>query len=174
MIIFDLDQTIINSSISESFRKRREWSEVYKLIPKFELYDGILSVLNIVKRNGIKICIVTSSPGSYCTKVIKQWNIPCDYTVCYHDTVNKKPHPEPINKALAYFNISSELVLSLGDKDIDIEASRKANVKSVGCLWGANDKTTLINSNPNFIINSPNEILNIASGFYTNFEATKF
>ena len=35
-VIFDLDQTLIDSSIAETERKRRNWKGVYELIPKFK------------------------------------------------------------------------------------------------------------------------------------------
>lgn len=172
-IIFDLDLTIINSSIAETPRKNRVWSEVYKLIPKFTLYDGIIDAMTILLNNEIKICIVTSSPGSYCSKVLSHWHIPYDYTVCYHDTTNKKPHPEPIIKAVQHLKVAPSNILSLGDRDIDIIASNQANVPSVACLWGAEDTNTLINSKPKFTINSPSELIELATKFYPNFSASK-
>lgn len=34
-VIFDLDNTLINSSIAYQLRKKRLWEEVYKVIPNF-------------------------------------------------------------------------------------------------------------------------------------------
>ena len=94
-----------------------------------------------------------------------QWNIPFDFTVCYHDTKNKKPDPDPINKALSLLNKEPGKVLSFGDRDIDIIASNTANVPSVACLWGAPDINALIQANPKYMINNSVELVNLVSNF---------
>lgn len=40
-IIFDFDLTLINRSISDQYRKQRNWKKVFELIPQFTLYDGL-------------------------------------------------------------------------------------------------------------------------------------
>lgn len=161
-LIFDLDQTIINSIIAENFRKNRSWNEVYKLIPSFELYDNILDVMKRCKSSNYEIAIVTSSPSTYCNMVLNHWKIPHDFTVCYHDTNFKKPHPEPILKAIGKFqNPKHTAIISFGDRDIDIIASKNANVVSVGCLWGALDSKSLQDSKPDHIIKTPSDILTV-------------
>lgn len=164
-LIFDLDQTIIDSSIAEPFRKSRNWQTVYSLINRFSIYPGIIEAIVQFHNIGIKICIVTSSPSAYCNKVLHQWNIPFDFTVCYHDTKNKKPHPDPINKALSLLNKEPGKVLSFGDRDIDIIASNTANVPSVACLWGAPDINALIQANPKYMINNSVDLVNLVSNF---------
>ena len=37
-LIFDLDMTLVDSSIAETARKNRRWGDVYNLIPQFTLY----------------------------------------------------------------------------------------------------------------------------------------
>lgn len=160
-LIFDLDQTIIDSSIAEPFRKARNWQTVYSVINRFVLYPGVIDALRKFKNNNLRICIVTSSPSSYCNRVLKHWNIPFDGMVCYHDTKNKKPHPEPINRALSLLHIPAEKAISFGDCDIDIIASTNANVRSVACTWGASNITTLIKSNPTYIVNNSEELISL-------------
>lgn len=160
-LIFDLDQTLIDTSISECFRKTRDWSKVYTLIHNFKLYPGIIEALHEFKNMGFEICVVTSSPRPYCLKVLNYWNIPFDFSVCYHDTTFKKPHPAPIQKALDFFSLKNKCVLSFGDKDIDIIASKKALVTSVACTWGSNDIKLLTSTNPDFTINNKDQLLSL-------------
>ena len=160
-LIFDLDQTIIDSSIAEPYRKVRDWPTVYSVINRFVLYPGVIDALRNFKNSGLRICIVTSSPSSYCNKVLKYWDIPSDHMVCYHDTKNKKPHPEPINRALSLLRIPAEKAISFGDCDIDIIASNNANVRSVACTWGASNITTLIKSNPTYTVKNSEELISL-------------
>jgi phosphoglycolate phosphatase-like HAD superfamily hydrolase len=160
-VIFDLDQTIIDTQIAEPDRAKRNWFAVYQLIPRFTLYPGILDALAWIQEREIAICIVTSSPEIYCKKVLQYWNIPYHHTVCYHDTTNKKPHPEPMLKALERMRMQSVGSISFGDRDIDIISSNGAGIKSVACLWGALDTTTLLQARPTFAAAEPHDIIKI-------------
>ena len=44
-IIFDLDQTLVDSNVAKPYRSAHNWSIVYSLIPKFILYTVIVSLL---------------------------------------------------------------------------------------------------------------------------------
>lgn len=160
-IIFDLDQTLVDSSIAEINRKNREWSKVYSLIPSFNLYNGFIDIFNQINNEKLSVCIVTSSPGTYAKKVVNHFNIPCDFIVDYFATNYRKPHPSPMLKALELLKLEKEEVISFGDKKIDIISSNNAMIKSVACLWGSNERELLIDSNPSFVINLPIEIASI-------------
>src|SRR5437763_1202703 len=99
-VLFDLDQTLINSSVAEPLRRQGKWAEVYKLISGFNRYDGIGELLAMLLEREVAIAIVTSSPRSYCAKVIEQHQFLVEKTVCYHDTNLHKPHPAPILKGI--------------------------------------------------------------------------
>ena len=139
-IIFDLDQTLIDTSISESHRKLRNWSVVYSLIPKFKIYDGINDVFVSIRKNGVRTCIVTTGQRKYAQNVVTHFNIPCEFIVDYSSTARIKPFPDPMLKAIELFRLSNTEVISFGDRAIDIQSSNAAGIKSVACLWGTKDK----------------------------------
>lgn len=134
--IFDLDQTIVDSSVAERYRRQREWLKVFSLIPQFKLYEGIDDVFEILHEKNEKICVVTSSPEHYCKAVLKQFGILVDNTVCYHDTKLHKPHPQPIIKAAELLGDSPQNIVSIGDADNDVKAANAAGVVSCLALWG--------------------------------------
>ncbi len=160
-IIFDLDQTLVDSSVAEPYRNRRDWKTVYSLISSFTLYDGWKTVFNEIRDHGIRCCIVTSSPSAYASKVIKHFNIPCEFVVGYHDIVKRKPNPDPMLLALKRFKFRPEAVVSLGDKVDDIISSKLANIKAVACLWGSDEKDSLIDSEPSFLVRNPIDLLEL-------------
>lgn len=164
-LIFDLDLTLIDSKIAEPHRNARQWAKVYETIPSFTPYGGINEVLEYIESQKIPYCIVTSSPSSYCVKVCNHWKINTAFSVCYHDTQRRKPHPDPINLALQKLGVNADRVLSFGDRDIDIIASNAAGVKSVACLWGAEDAETLIRSNPAYTLDKPQQIIELVDFF---------
>lgn len=158
-IIFDLDQTLVDTSTLKVYRNTRNWKEVYCNIHNCYLYDGMTEVFKYIRDHSIKVCIVSSSPRAYLEKIIGNFNIPADYIIGYHDTFNKKPHPEPMQKALSLLNCDETDVISFGDRDIDIIAAQKANILAIGCAWGSKDKDRLAQSQPHKTIYSPKDII---------------
>ncbi len=162
-VIFDLDQTLVDSKHLKKLRDSRQWSQVFKNIDSIKPYPLINEIIKNLKSNNIKIAIVTSSPSLYCNKILKINNWEFDSIVTYHDTRNKKPHPEPI--LLSIQNLKEEVsnVLSLGDREIDIIASNKAGVYSGACLWDSDELEEVRIANPNFVFNSPKELIDFLS-----------
>lgn len=165
-LIFDLDLTLVDTSIAEKYRKSRNWQMTYDLINKFSVYEGIYQILEYIRKEKIDIAIVSSSPAVYCQKVIDYWEFDITQKVCYHDTKLHKPHPEPIEMAVRRYFPTSPNILSFGDRAIDIEASKKANIISVGCLWGSEEKGLLCASNPHYLINKPLEAITLIKQYF--------
>lgn len=128
---------------------------------KFFLYDDILEILNFLNNKNIELVIVTSSPRSYCKKVIEYFNIPVNNLICYHDTINHKPNPEPIIKAIEKYLNSEKMIFSFGDDIKDIEASKHEKIHSVACLWGSTNQEILKNSNADFICKTPQDMFSL-------------
>ncbi|MGM9508786.1 HAD family hydrolase [Larkinella sp. GY13] len=172
-LIFDLDQTLVDSSSAEASRQSRNWPQTYTLIPNFIIYDGLADLFQYIRDQGIKVCIVTTSPSIYCQKVLDHWKIPYDSMVCYHDVKYRKPHPESFIKALEKLNAHPKDVLSLGDREIDIQASKAANIKSIGCLWGSAERDSITAAQPDHLAELPSEALEIIRAFQEKYKTTE-
>ena len=48
-VIFDLDQTLIDSSIAVEERRKRNWEKVYSLIPNFKVFEGVNDIIQLLK-----------------------------------------------------------------------------------------------------------------------------
>ncbi|GIO35750.1 hypothetical protein J41TS12_06110 [Paenibacillus antibioticophila] len=166
-IIFDLDQTLIESHSAETHRRARKWDVVYSMIPNLRPFDGIPELLDKLNTKSIPYGIVTSSPASYCNRIIKHWNWKAHFTVCYHDTQRRKPYPDPINLGVAKLGLPKETVIAIGDDPNDIRSVRSAGVVSAGALWGAKDPQALINSSPDYIFNTTEEMVKFLKGRYS-------
>ncbi|WP_278549405.1 HAD family hydrolase [Paraclostridium bifermentans] len=166
-IIFDLDQTLIDSSISLEYRgskknPRSDWKKVFSLIDEFKEFGNIIKAVNRLKELGIKVSIVTSSPSGYCKKVLNHWNIHYDYIVAYHDVNNRKPHKEPSEKAINLMGLKPNEVIAVGDDYKDIQSYKDSGCLSIGAAWGI-DKQGIISLkevNPDEIFYSVREFLN--------------
>jgi len=165
-VIFDLDLTIVDSSSAEHDRKSGNWAKVYEKIPIFRLYPGIKESLDLLNRNKIPTCIVTSSPKDYCTRIVDHFNLSIDKIVAYHDTKNHKPDPEPLLLALKKLDLPAKSVLSLGDNKNDIIASRNAKITAIGCIWGIESPWDLLSGLPDKIVNDGPELIELLREFF--------
>lgn len=159
-IIFDLDLTLVDSSIAEEARIRRNWPLVRSLIPKFKIYDGLQDVFDFIRSNGIEVAIISTAPSSYVWSVTSYFKIPVHTVIGFHDAA-RKPSPEGMIKAMNLMNASSKEMISFGDRSIDILASKAAGIKSVGCLWGTKEEKRLISSRPDIILQYPSGIIGL-------------
>jgi phosphoglycolate phosphatase-like HAD superfamily hydrolase len=158
MIIFDLDQTLIDSSAAESLRKKRRWHQVYSLIPSLKPYPGINAHISELHARGASMAIVTSSPRTYCARVIDQWGWPISNIVAYHDTDKHKPDPEPILKAMQNGGGTENGSYHIGDMASDTVAANAAGAVSLGALWGSPDPEGLRRSVPDFLFSTVSEL----------------
>ena len=159
-IIFDLDLTLVDSSIAEEARERRDWPLVRSMIPGFKIYEGMQEVFDYIRINGIDVAIISTAPSSYVWSVIRHFNIPVNIVLGFHDAI-RKPSPDGIIKAMNLMNARSEDMISFGDRSIDILASKAAGIKSVGCLWGTQEESRLILSHPDIILQYPSGIIDL-------------
>ncbi len=160
-VIFDLDQTLVDSSSLELDRKERNWSKVYSKLDQLKPYPNIHNVIETLCFRGYKIGVVSNSPKLYCTKLITAMGIKVDYVVGYHCTALKKPMPDPIFFCINQLGSGFDNIFGIGDNKNDIISYKNANIKSIGCLWGNSDNSKLYSSNPDYLISDPLKILEI-------------
>jgi len=160
-VIFDLDQTLIDSSSSEHLRKARNWQAVYGKIPGFIYYPGMQEVMKEIKAMGLAICIITTSPGSYAKKVLAHFDIPYDHLIDFFGVKQRKPHPESFHLGMQLLQCDANAILSFGDREIDILASKAAGVASVACRWGSAELDALERCAADYYIDNPSEIIDL-------------
>ncbi len=140
--IFDLDNTLIDTSMLETFRKGREWDKVYKNFNKTYLDEKIKKFINkLVKETFEEVIIVTSAPKGYAEKLLKYHQFLTDkHIVGYHDTEERKPSPLPYLKAIEKLGEFDEIFI-FGDDEKDFIAADNLKklinkkIYKVGCSW---------------------------------------
>ena len=152
-IIFDLDLTLVDTTLAEPYRSKRDWNGAYSVLPQCTVYEGLQEIFDVIRKFGINTCIVSTSPRTYVEKVVQQFNLPINHIVAYHDAKPIKPHPAPMLKALE--------MLGCGDRVIDIQSSNGAGIESVACFWGTKEKAELVKSGYTHAIIKPSEILTL-------------
>ena len=87
-----------------------------------------------------------------------------DVVVCGGDTPNRKPHPEPLQVALARLGVEPAAAAYLGDSPEDIEMARAAGVFAIGIPGGFPNRRALEASTPDLFVSSLGELLHALLG----------
>jgi phosphoglycolate phosphatase len=67
-----------------------------------------------------------------------------------------------LNSARKQFRLKHEEILYIGDEVRDLKAAKKAGVGSAGVTWGFNSHAALEAENPDYLIDTPAELLKLA------------
>jgi len=148
--IFDLDMTIVDTSVLLPMRKARNWQVVYRHILQSKLFEGMRVLVNKLKSN-VDIGVVTSSPGEYARRVLEFHELDIPVWSAYHDTTYRKPLPHPYRHALNKVNSYTPQthVTIIGDHSADLEAGLRlehpqSHTTLIGVAWGESTKEELV------------------------------
>ena len=164
-ILFDFDDTLFDTTPTKALRdaKTKDWESIYEQIPNCKLYDGFNDVFDFIRAHNINVGIVSIAQKELINRTVKHFNCPCHHIQGWW-RLPMKPYPHQINKALEKLNADAKDVIMFGDSPDDVAACRAAGIKIVGCTWGLHcqeAKNALINSSPDYIIDSPIDIIKI-------------
>lgn len=133
-----------------------------KLIQKIEgipTFSGIPEVLTELKKRTEVLGIVTSNQKSIVEKFLKSKGIKeFDFIYSTIDLLHKEKR---LLKALDKFKLIKEETLYIGDETRDIKAARGAGLKIASVTWGYNFENKLTEFKPDFIVNRPQDLLNL-------------
>lgn len=135
-IIFDLDQTLVDSSRLASYRKNRQWRQVMSRLNEVKPYPEIQDIISEIRSAQRQIAIVTSSPRMYAEAVVKAHFPDLSILICYHDTVKHKPEPEPMLCGLKAMGLLAQEVIAAGDAPTDAVSAKRAGIDPVATTWG--------------------------------------
>lgn len=102
------------------------------------VFSGVPEVLEALQRRSLPLAIVTSKARRTVTHGLELFGLAKYFPVVIttDDVSNFKPHPEPVEKALARLGVPPGEALMIGDNDSDILAGKAAGTRTAAALWG--------------------------------------
>jgi pyrophosphatase PpaX len=102
-------------------------------LPDADLYPDALEVLEQLHKSGKQIALITTSPHDYLDNLLEKHNLSgfLDAVIAGDDVTNHKPHPEPLEVALAALGGNKNDAVMIGDSDKDIAAANNTGVDSI-------------------------------------------
>lgn len=157
-------------SRAERGDEHAEFSAAYKLFTEYydvhsadktRLYPGIEQMLADVKRRGLKTAVVTNKYDGAAQALKKKFLPDIDFIVGTGGGVRPKPMPDGVEKALAALGADRREAVYVGDGETDIQTAKNSGLPVVAVTWGFRDRKVLEALSPDYIINSPDELVSL-------------
>lgn len=132
--------------------------ELNQRINNIKLFNGIPEVIQELKRQNHTLVIITSNSRENVITFLKYNNLLEYFDFIYPGkTIFGKD--KIIKNFLKQKNINSQNAIYIGDEIRDIEAAKKSNIQIISVTWGFHSKQALMQHQPDFLIETPQEIL---------------
>ncbi len=121
-------------------------------------YEGITDLLHTLKLRGCQLAVASNKYQEATAFIINHF-FPDTFDVVFGERtdVPRKPNPQVVYDILA--ELSDTEVLYVGDSLVDIETARNAQVTVAACSWGFVARQDLVAAHPDYLIDSPIELL---------------
>ncbi|MCZ6602761.1 MAG: HAD-IA family hydrolase [Planctomycetota bacterium] len=162
-----------NSSLpmDEAVAKFREHYEEHCL-DRTRLYDGVEQTLDAL--SAYSMGVVSNKPERFCRMILDGLGVAGRFGVILggDSTSEKKPHPEPVYKAMISLGAKPPGVILVGDSPVDVTAGRQAGVRTCAVTYGLVEKEALREAGPNHLIDSITELPALIAGVYGEAEGS--
>lgn len=142
----------------QQFRDHYETNKRNKTRP----YDGIMELLEALKNQHVKMAIVSNKPDTplkeLCADFFGEF---ISIAVGESEGTARKPAPDMVFKVLEALDVTPDQALYVGDSEVDAVAAHNAGLKFVGVTWGFRDRALLEEKGAAWIIERPEELLEI-------------
>jgi pyrophosphatase PpaX len=130
-------------------------------------YEGIIETVKWLAERGHPMALVTSKADWMAEKALVLVGLERHITtiVGSESCVNHKPHPEPVERALALLGASAANALFVGDSPHDVESGRAAGVRTVGVTWGAFTREEMERCGADVVIHRVEELRAVVARF---------
>jgi 3-dehydroquinate dehydratase type II len=148
-------------SLANIFRKMnlpQQMIEPYReismeLVDSIRIHDGMVQLLQQLKQQGIKCGLCTGKDRERTVIILKKLKLYqfFDAIVCSDEVKEAKPNPESLLKLMGLLGVNHKQAIMIGDSHNDIECAKSAFMPSIGVTWGEVDSNPLIQSKPDYL-----------------------
>ena len=129
------------------------------------MYDGVIELLESLKKKGYKLALATSKPEIYATRVVENKGILPYLDYLGAATTDEKTRAT--KEAVIEYTLSMceekdrAKILMVGDRHFDINGAKAYGLDSVGVSFGYGDRRELIQAGADYIVDSMKELDNL-------------
>lgn len=125
-------------------------------------YPGAAAVLDVYRDGGTPLAVVTSKLRDMALRTLSCCGLDAYFEVLVgaDDVEAGKPDPEPVRAALDALGVApSPSVLFVGDSPYDVEAGKRAGVRTAGALWGPHGREVLKEAGADYLLDGLDEVV---------------
>ena len=125
------------------------------------LIVGVGDTLLSLHGKGYRLGVVTSGTRSRVCREVEQSVLreAFELMICNEDIVNKKPHPEGLERAIRSMGVEPSECAYVGDAPEDIEMGRRGNVMTIGVRSAYPSSTRVLKAKPDLYLEQLKELL---------------
>ncbi|TYQ16978.1 UNVERIFIED_CONTAM: phosphoglycolate phosphatase [Acetivibrio alkalicellulosi] len=124
------------------------------------LFEGIKEVLNTLYNENFNLVIISSNTEDIIKEVLLKNGIYAFSNI--YSSKNLFGKHITINNYIKKNNLKKEDVIYVGDELRDIVSCKKCGVRIISVTWGFDSPELLMNNNPDYLANTPEQIIDIA------------
>lgn len=126
-----------NTDIPEALASFRNHYEAH-LHDQTTLYDGVRDGLPALRAAGWTLAVSSNKPGDWCRRIVRHFGLAdwIETVLGGGDTDALKPDPAPLLAIMQRHRASASRTYMVGDHETDLEAARRAGVRSVFVTYG--------------------------------------
>jgi phosphoglycolate phosphatase-like HAD superfamily hydrolase len=142
------------------FILRRARRELSKHIHQQQPFAGWHETLASLKSQGDRLFILSSNSASNILTFLNNHQMR-DYFDAIDSGTSLFGKARSLKKMIKTQRINPQTAYYIADETRDIEAAKKVGIPMISVTWGYNNKTILKKMNPEYLIESPNELLSL-------------
>ena len=125
------------------------------------LFPGVASLLQALKRQGIRIGIVSDKIPEFGESELRQSGLAelVDYANFKTDARPYKPAPDGLLSALDNLSVAANEAMYVGDAPQDIVCARAVGTASGAALWSSIDRDATVGEGPGYRLHRPHQVL---------------
>ncbi len=153
-IILDLNEKMNRHNLSEVEKKKifDAISEIlteveFENINKVQLLPGVREFITEIHSYGIKLAILTRASEKYTKATLKITKLADFFTVIAtrddFTLLRAKPHQVALDYTIDKLGVPPKNIIFIGDHELDYTCARRGDIRFIGVLGGAYDRTKL-------------------------------
>jgi phosphoglycolate phosphatase len=143
------------------FIARKSRKEFNKEVAHLKPITGMKDLLLTLKKQGQILGIVTSNSKESVETFLEENDLQIFDFISTNNRVFGKA--KSLKKIFKQNDYNKENAVYIGDEIRDIEAARKVGIKVISVTWGANSREGLSQYNPDFLVDTPKDMLDLYS-----------
>lgn len=129
-------------------------------------YPGINGMLETLQQGGCQLAVASNKYHEATTALIRHYfpQIHWSAILGQREGIPTKPDPTIVQDILQQTHVCANDTLYVGDSGVDMQTAHNARVTACGVTWGFRPRQELLMLNPSYIVDRPQEIVEIVLG----------